>query len=78
MLADLTAVPALVGPSAEHALKANNAHRKIVNSHSVRLSAHDLGCHVPRRARCVLLVLRVPDARNSKICNLEIAVLVKD
>ena len=78
MVPDLSPVSSSVWPSSEHAFVADDAHGEIVDSYSMRLSAHDLRCHVTRRSRCVLGVVRVPNSRNTQIGNFEIAILVED
>ena len=42
------------------------------------LSAHYLWSHVTRRSTGVLLVLRIPDSSNTKICDSEVAILIKN
>ena len=50
----------------KHAFKGHYANGKKVYWSCVILSAHDFGCHVARRTRCVLSVLLTPDTRNTK------------
>lgn len=78
VLTDLAPVPARVRPPAKHALVANDAHSKVVDSDTMRLSAHDLRRHVTRRARRIFLVLRIPYSRDTEVSDLKIAITVKD
>jgi len=50
VIPDLFAVFPDVRALAEHALVGNNAHREVVNSDAVVLTAHHLGSHVARSA----------------------------
>ena len=69
-----------------HALVADYADCKVVNRDSVVLSAHDLrsydgSCkwltHVTGRPAGVLAVLWRPDARDSKVCNAQVALMIE-
>ena len=70
MLADLASVSASVGPPAEHALVADDAHGEVVDGDAVRLAAHDFRCHVTWRARRIFLVLRIPHSGDTEISDL--------
>jgi hypothetical protein len=70
VLSDLPSVSASVGSSSEHALIPNDTHCEVVHGHSVRLFAHHLWSHVTWGSRGVLRVIRVPNSRDSKICDL--------
>ncbi len=77
VLSDLAPVATGVRSAAKHALESNNAHGEVVNSHSVRLTAHNLRRHVAWRTGRVLLVFRVPNTRDAQVCNLEVAIRIE-
>jgi len=67
VVADLLAVLAHIRPLAKHAFVGNHAHCEVVNSDAVVLTTHNFWRHVAGRARSILGIFRVPDARNSKV-----------
>jgi len=62
-----------IRPPPKHTFICHNAHCKVVHTHCVILPAHHFRCHIPRRARRILLVVFTPDARNSKISDSQVA-----
>lgn len=77
MLSDFSPVSAGVRSASEHAFVAYDAHGEVVDSHAMRLLAHDLGCHVAWSSRGVLGVVRVPNSCNSQISDFQIAICVE-
>ena len=77
MVPDLFSILANIRALAKHALICDHTHCEVVYCHAVILPAHNLGSHVARCTRCVLRVLRVPDASDSEISDAQIALLVK-
>ena len=77
VLSDLAPVATGVRSAAKHALETNDAHGEVVNSHSVRLTAHNLRRHVAWRTGRVLLVFRVPNTSDAQVCNLEVAIRIE-
>ena len=75
VLSDLAPVATGVRSAAKHALESNDAHGEVVNSHSVRLTAHHLRCHVAWRSGRVLLVFWVPNTSDAQVSNFEVAIL---
>jgi hypothetical protein len=61
----------------KHALIAEHPNGIIVHGHSVVLSVHHLGGHVPRRATGVLLVLRPVVLRQPKVGDLQVPLFIK-
>ena len=50
---------------------------KVIDLDAMVLSAHDFWCHVARRARGVMRVVRRPNARDTHISNPNIAIALK-
>ena len=78
LVANFFSVFTMVWALAEHALVSDDTHGKVVNSNAMILTAHDLGSHVARRARCVLRIFWVPQTGDTQIGDSEVAVFVED
>lgn len=66
-----------VGSSSEHALVCHDTCGKIVNSHSMILTAHHLRGHISWGPRGILGVFRPPLPRDAEICNSQVAIFVE-
>jgi hypothetical protein len=74
----LLSVCPYVGPIPENALEHDDAKGVVIYSHSVIAPTHDLGCHIPGCARCVIGILRLPYSGHAQISDSGIALLVED
>lgn len=62
----------------EHALKSYNSNSKIVNSDTMILPTHNFWRHVTRSTACIFLVIRSPYSGDSKICQAQITIVLKN
>jgi len=67
-----------VRPFTVHALVSHNSHGKIVHGERMILPTHDLGSHVPGRARRVLSILLSPISCDTEIRDPEVALVIDD
>ena len=77
LVSDILSSPAFIGPLAHHALIGDHAHGKVVGSKSVILAAHDLWCHVARRATRLTCIVRAEDPSNTEISQSKVAFIVE-
>ena len=68
---------ALVRAFSHHALVPDDSHRKVIRSQPVVLPAHDFGCHVARRSTRLTRIVGRKDARNSKISQAQVSMVIE-
>ena len=77
VISDLLPILAMIRSLPMHAFIGNDTHGKVINSDTMVLPTHDLGCHIPRRSRRVLRVLRVPESGDTQICDPHVAIHIE-
>ena len=69
---------AFVRALSHHTLIGNDAHCEVICYQPVILPTHDLWGHIARCTACLAWVVRWEDARHPKICQSQVAIVVKD